>query len=374
MTPRAWRKYVPRMRDVAPSLLFCLTLGAAGVYTSPASAEDIYSTLERSGSSTVKDHVRRAQRARDAGRWTEAHAAYKAALDATDPASNTATEKERVEIAGELGLCELELRKYREAAEHLAWSLDQRNILPLQLQVRFEAGQRKAAPHVATLYLSVDPPDAEVLIDGKPISAPARTYRLFLDPGQHMVRARLAGHEEAFASFDAQAGKPTTLSLQVPRAAVPGAPATETSMRRSSAPGAQASSSVAPSSTASKLRIAGAVVAGATMAAGGGLLIWSAYTEDELHDRATALRGADNDASRCAGPSAPRACSELRDLQEKRDLLTKAGWVTLASGGAIGALTLVSLLVDRTSPSSDGVRVVPTVSGQRMGVMMAGVW
>jgi hypothetical protein len=131
---------------------------------------------------------------------------------------------------------------------------------------------------------------------------------------------------------------------------------------------------VEPSSTALKLRIAGAVVAGATMAAGGGLLIWSAYMEDELHDRATALRGADKDASRCAGRNAPRGCSELRDLQEKRDLLKKAGWVTLASGGAVGALTLVSLLVDRTSPSSDGMRVVPTVSGQRMGLVMAGVW
>ncbi|WP_437765215.1 hypothetical protein WMF27_31150 [Sorangium sp. So ce281] len=359
------------MRDVAPSLLFCLMLGAAGVYTSPASAEDIYSTLERSGSSTVKDHVRRAQIARDAGRWTQAHAAYNAALDATDPASNT--EKERAEIAGELGLCELELRKYRDAAEHLAWSLEQRNVLPLELQLRFEAGQRKAAPHVATLYLSVDPPDAEVLIDGKPISAPARTYRLFLDPGQHMVRARLAGHEEAFASFDAQAGKSTTLSLQVPRAAAPGAPSKETSMRSSALP-VQASSSVEPSSTASKLRIAGAVVAGATMAAGGGLLIWSAYTEDELHDRATALRGADGDASRCARPNAPRACSELRDLQGKRDLLKKAGWVTLASGGAIGVLTLASLLVGQASPPSDGVRVVPTVSGQHAGLIIIGAW
>ncbi|WP_441291893.1 hypothetical protein ACSRUE_16910 [Sorangium sp. KYC3313] len=84
------------MRDVAPSLLFCLMLGAAAACTSPASAEDIYSTLELSGSSTVKDHVRRAQRARDAGRWTEAHAAYKAAFEATDPASST--EKERAQL------------------------------------------------------------------------------------------------------------------------------------------------------------------------------------------------------------------------------------------------------------------------------------
>ncbi|WP_437721820.1 hypothetical protein [Sorangium sp. So ce861] len=363
------------MRFVAPSLLLCLIFGAATGYTSSARAEDIYSTLDEGDGSTVKEHVRRARRARDAGRWTEAHAAYKAAFQATDSASST--ERERAEIAGELGLCELALKQYRDAAEHLAWSLEQRNILPLQLQLRFEAGQRTAAPHVATLYLSVEPPDAEVLIDGKPVSAPARTYRLFLEPGQHMVRARLAGHEEAFQSFDALAGKATTISMQVPRAATLAATAkhitTGTRETKRSAPGAQASSMV-PSATASKLRIAGAILAGATMVAGGGFLTWSAYTEDELHDRATALRGADKEADRCARPNAPRACAELRDLQEQRDLLRQVGWVSLASGGAIGALTLVSLFVGRTSLPSDGVRVVPTASGQSAGLMMVGAW
>ncbi|WP_437486715.1 PEGA domain-containing protein [Sorangium sp. So ce1014] len=363
------------MRFVAPSLLLCLMFGAATGYTRSARAEDIYSTLEEGDGSAVKDHVRRAKRARDAGRWTEAHVAYKAAFEAADPASST--ERERAELAGELGLCELELRKYRDAAEHLAWSLEQRDALPLQLQLRFEAGQRKAAPHVGTLYLSVDPPDAEVLIDGKPISAPARIYRLFLEPGQHMVRARLAGHEEAFQSFDAQAGKATTISMQVPRAATPAAEAKDTATgvrtAKRSARGAQASP-VTPSATASNLRIAGAILAGATMAVGGGFLIWSAYTEDQLHDRAATLRGADREADRCARPNAPRACSELRDLQERRDLLEQVGWVSLATGGALGALTLASLLVGRTSPPSDGARIVPTAGGRSAGLMMVGVW
>ncbi|WP_438004660.1 PEGA domain-containing protein [Sorangium sp. So ce321] len=375
MTPRTGRKYVAAMRFVAPSLLFCLMLGVATGYASSASAEDIYSTLEEGDGSTVKDDVRRAKRARDAGRWTEAHAAYKAAFEAADPASST--ERERAELAGELGLCEIELRKYRDAAEHLAWSLEQRDALPLQLQLRFEAGQRKAAPHVGTLYLSVEPPDAEVLIDGKAISAPARTYRLFLEPGEHMVRARSGGYEEAFQSFDAQAGKATTISMRVPRAATNAAvlkdTATGTRETKRAARGAQAST-VAPSSTASKLRVAGAVLAGATMVAGGGFLMWSAYTEDELHDRARVLRGADKEADRCARPNAPRACSELGDLQEQRDLLRQVGWVGLATGGAIGALTLASLLVSRTSTPSDGVRVVPTAGGRSAGLMMVGAW
>lgn len=330
---------------------------------------------KRNAGPTVKDHVRRAQKARDAGRWAEAHAAYSAAFEAAVPASST--ERERAEIAGELGLCELALRRYRDAAEHLAWSLEQRDALPVEQQLRFEAGQREVAPYVGTLYLSVEPPDAEVLIDGKPVGGPARIYRVFLEPGQHMVRARLTGHEDAFLSFEALAGKATSFSMQVPRAVAPGLVAKDTATGRRDTKGsareAQASSDV-PSPVVSKLRIAGAVAAGVTMAAGGGLLIWSAYTEDELRDQATALRGADQEASRCARPNAPRACSELRDLQGKRDLLRDAGWVTLASGGVLGVLTLASLLVGRPSSPGDGVHIVPTVNGQQAGLMMIGAW
>lgn len=146
----------------------------------------------------MKDHVRRGQRARAAGDWTAAHAAYKAALEAADPASST--ERERAELAGELGLCELALRKYRDAAEHLAFSLEQRAALPVTLQRRFEDGQRKAIPHVAKLSLAVDPPDAEVIIDGKAIGPVARVYTLFFEPGLHTVRARAPGREDAFQS------------------------------------------------------------------------------------------------------------------------------------------------------------------------------
>ena len=93
----------------------------------------------------MKDHVRRGRRARNTGQWTEAYAAYKAALEAADPASST--ERVRAELAGELGLCELALRKYRDAAEHLAFSLEQRTALPLALQLRFEKGERELLKH-----------------------------------------------------------------------------------------------------------------------------------------------------------------------------------------------------------------------------------
>ncbi|WP_437621648.1 hypothetical protein [Sorangium sp. So ce1151] len=179
------------MRFVAQSLWIGLMLGVATGTTHPVHAEDRNPAPARSDDSSVKDHLRRARRARASGKWTEAHAAYKAAFDAIDETS--VAERESAEVAGELGLCELKLRKFRDAAEHLAWSLERRKALSPAQQKGFADGLANAVRFVATLYLSVDPPDAEVLIDGKPIGRPRRTYTLFFEPGKHMVRARAPG-------------------------------------------------------------------------------------------------------------------------------------------------------------------------------------
>ncbi|XYH93684.1 hypothetical protein ACMHYB_38375 [Sorangium sp. So ce1128] len=207
------------MRYVAHALSLLLSLGAVMGFTSSAGAGDVHPKATPSnGSSMVKDLVRRGRRARDKGRWTEAHAAYKAAFEAADPASGT--ELERAEIAGELGLCELALRMYRDAAEHLAWSLEQREALPPAQQQRFGEGLRKARPFVATLILAVDPPDAEVFVDGKAIGRTARTYKLFFEPGQHMVRARAPGRGESLHGLRAVAAAEHEISMKLPQAAV----------------------------------------------------------------------------------------------------------------------------------------------------------
>ncbi|WP_234022771.1 tetratricopeptide repeat protein [Sorangium cellulosum] len=173
------------MRCGAHLLFVLLTLGASTGLPSSADAQQRSPAPGSSDGATVKDLVRRARKARDRGNWTEACDAFKAALDAANlpPAMKLdRAELDRgafdpAELAGELGLCELELRKYRDAAEHLTWSLERDWALPSQLQQRFLIGQRKAAFYVAELMLSVDPPDAEVFIDGKPIGRTARTRR-----------------------------------------------------------------------------------------------------------------------------------------------------------------------------------------------------
>ncbi|WP_155798990.1 PEGA domain-containing protein, partial [Sorangium cellulosum] len=203
------------------AFLTCVFLGVVAALEGAADARDPQGIAGTRETSTVEDRLRGARQARDAGRWVEAEAAYALALKAADAAWTT--DAERAEIAAELGLCELALGMYRDAASHLAQGLRHRDALRSGLAGRAEEGLKKAESRVVTFYLGVSPPDAEVLVDGKALGRPAPTYELFLEPGHHTVRARLDGHTEVLSAFEGQAGKDSSLTLKLPRAPERGA-------------------------------------------------------------------------------------------------------------------------------------------------------
>ncbi|MGK4002377.1 hypothetical protein WMF31_07130 [Sorangium sp. So ce1036] len=373
------------MRCGAHLLVIGLAAFASTGLAGAASAEEPYPLPGQSDRSTVKDHVRRGRRAREAGRWNEAYAAYRAALEAATPPSST--ERERAEIAGELGLCELALRKYRDAAEHLAWSLEQREALPVAQQKRFEQGLRKAAPHVATLYLSVDPPDAEVLIDGERLGQAARTYRLFFEPGQHMVRARAPGREEAFHSFGAVAKTEYNVTMHLPRAA-----AGAVSSEKEGAPGSPKEAPLAPSAPAAArtgppsrwafwpgtARIGGIAVTTATAAAGAVFLLRAHVVHSNLREGDVVRRAQGWTSHTCREASAPAACADIRDQVNERDLFATLGKVSLVTSAVFGVATAASFFTEVAvfggGPSAAGVRVVPMATSERAGVLLEGAW
>ncbi|WP_437294892.1 hypothetical protein [Sorangium sp. So ce426] len=409
MTPNGRRQYRPWMRCIAHSLAILLTLGAATGFPTSASADDAPPKAQQtsrslpappmsppkagpSDSASVKDHVRRGQRARNAGRWSEAYAAYKAAFDAADPA--TSTERERAEIAGELGLCEVALHRYRDAAEHLAKSLEQREALPDALERRFQAGQREAVKRVATLVLSVDPPDAEVLIDGERVGRTARTYTLFFEPGKHvMVRGRAPGHADAFQGFLGVVGAEHQMTMELSRAAA--ASATEARSRRDTAPATppalrtlpaeralSAASAKAPSPWASwpgTLRITGIAVTTAGVAVGTILMSHAGKLDDDLSARRDWLQSEPSSSTSMCW-QAPRSspCGELARLQDARNTFGRAGLATVITGGVVGAVTAASFFTDfsflRFKPAQDRVNVSPVANGNEIGARLEGVW
>ncbi|WP_437839239.1 PEGA domain-containing protein [Sorangium sp. So ce1153] len=366
------------MRCVAHAFASLLFLGVVTGFTISASAEEFYPEPRPSDGSSVKEHVRRARRARDAGRLAEAQAAYKAALEALVAAPGSA--RERAEIAGELGLCELALGRYTDAAEHLDFSLHQREAPPPAQERRFDEGRRKAATYVATLILAVDPPDAEVLVDGRAIGRTARTYKLFLEPGHHMVRARAPGREEALHQLRAVAAAEHEITMQLPRT-VAG------SSRQAAAP-APAPSSTAPTAHAQPpgpwaswpgtLRIAGIGLTTATASFGALFMIHARSADGDLDEHNRKLDELGVTSWACRDPSPPATCSELARLRRQRDQFAALGTALMVASGVIGAATVASFFTDlafnRAEPTSARVAFSPVAAPQQVGLVAYGTW
>ncbi|WP_437709732.1 hypothetical protein WMF45_34720 [Sorangium sp. So ce448] len=293
------------------------------------------------------------------------------------PRRRLGTERERKEIAGELGLCELALHKYRDAAEHLAWSLEQREALPLPLQLRFEEGRRRAASFVATLILAVDPPDAEVFVNGKSIGRPARTYQLFVEPGQHMVRARAPGREDGFHTLRAVAGAEHEVTLHLPRAeessAAPAAPTPA-----NTAPAARAQAPERVASWLGPARIAGIGLTTATASLGALFMVRASASNGDLKERNSKLDALGFTPWACREPSPPSACNELAVLRRERDRFAALGTAMVVASGVVGAMTVASFFTDfsflQSEPTGARVALSPAATPGQIGLVAHGVW
>ncbi|WP_437775933.1 PEGA domain-containing protein [Sorangium sp. So ce1097] len=366
------------MRSGGHLLSILLALGASTGLASAAEAEGQHSTPAPAADSAEKDLVRRARKARRSGKWNEAYDAYKAAFEAAEAVPSAIGA--RAELAGELGLCALALRKYREAAEHLTWSLEQGHALTDEVRLRFEAGQAKAAFYLIRVLLSVDPPDAEVFIDGKPIGRTARTYKLFLEPGRHMVRARAPGREDALHVVSADAGSELEMAMQLPRAAMSSAKEAPATPKAVSAPPAARPQPPSPwASWPGTLRIAGITVATAGVSVGAVLIIRAGRLDDDLSARRDRLLSEPSSSSSMCW-QAPRnsPCGELARLQDARNLSGRAGLATVIIGGVVGAVTAASFFTDfsflGSSPARERVHVSPVANGNEIGARIEGLW
>ncbi len=133
--------------------------------------------------------------------------------------------KQSFDIAAMLGQVEYELKRYRDAAEHIEYSL--RHFPPKEDEEprsRLKAWLDESKQHVAILKVHVTPEGARVRIDKKsvglaPLGAPA-----FVNPGSRVVEAELAGHQKAQRSMEVGAGQEVEITLALkPESGGPGA-------------------------------------------------------------------------------------------------------------------------------------------------------
>ncbi|WP_437619014.1 hypothetical protein [Sorangium sp. So ce1151] len=306
--------------------------------------------------SGAEEAFARGERARRARRWDEAEASYRAAW-AAEP---------RPEFAGELGLCELALGRFRDAAEHLREALLYPETLAAAARRRFSEGIERAEREVSSATVAVSRPEAEVFIDGRRIGRGQATYFVYLDPGRHEARGRLDGYVEDTYPFEAQRGRESMVGLHLepkppPLAAAEPAPAAApVAPAPAAAPGGPSAGTV--------FRVGGIALASAGIALGTGFALAAAVRGDEAAAQADAIRRRGG-AAACLYTDYEKPCGALRKTNGARDTLETFAWASFIGAGVAGAVAISSFW---WAPRASAVRAVPLATAEGGGVLFVG--
>ncbi|MDC0680605.1 hypothetical protein [Sorangium atrum] len=307
-------------------------------------------------SASLAETLRRAEQARRAGRWDDAAAAYRTAWESTgDP-----------RWAGELGLLELSLRRYRDAAEHLRRALEGGDALASGARARLRGALQQAAQEVVEVAIVVGKPEAELFMDGRRVGQGFVTYVVYVEPGSHEARATLQGHEDGVGRFDAQRGDKLPLGLALKEKPPAPRPAQPAVAPRAAAAGETA---IGPA-----IRLGGLALASAGVLVGAGFAIGWTVKDGEAESLREDLlaTGGERACHELASVNDAR-CPELEDAIRSRDALGLVALVSVVASGVVGAAALSSFWW-APAPERGGVRVVPQATARGGGVRIEGAW
>lgn len=269
-------------------------------------------------------------------KWAQARAAFLAAW---------ALEK-HWQIAANLADTEIQLGRFRDAAEHAAFY---RKQSPEDRHARADALLVKAKAKVLTLRIKTEPAGADVWVDGQSAGRAPLSEPLFLDPGKHTITARMTGHADMTQSIDKPAGSDDTLRLKL-QAATTTTPAPK------------------PKSLAILLSGGAGTLAFAAVGAGlSGAAADKAGQADKLL-QSVVSRGGSN---ACSQPSASLKtdCEMLHSFNKGSDTLQNTGTAMFVVGGLAAAGTLAYWLWPSDNPKAT-VAVAPSPTG--IGVAIRG--
>lgn len=302
--------------------------------------------------------------------------------------------KKSYDIAANLGSAELTLARYRDAAEHFAYAL---RTFPATGNKKQLAGTKQlfeqARAHVGGLTIKVSVEGAEVFVDGKAIGRSPLQDQVFVNPGERVLEAKLAGYEPSKQSTKLAAGGAQAITLLLaPTAPPPVASA-------SPSPSGMASASAAPALTASAraalppvpsgsavpvipgehggpsrpVLVTGGLATGAALLAGVAFVVISNGKSSDVQDQLRTLRST-NGARACTGTSVPAACTTVQDMIGSKDTFANLALWSFVGAGALGIGTAVYALSAPQGTKKTEVRAVPIVTANGGGIVIGGAW
>ncbi|WP_438033309.1 PEGA domain-containing protein [Sorangium sp. So ce204] len=367
-------------------LVLCSALAAPLVWSPNAVAADTPADV----SARQRALFQKGIRLYDQSRWAEARAAF---LEAW------ALEKSYA-VAANLGDVELIVGDPRSAAEHLSYALRelpaggkpaqrkllterlkeaQRFVGALRIQVTYratvgqspEAGPDEVLPRrgdeaARRAPARVTPPEAEVLVGGKPLPVEGAADEIYLEPGTHRVTARRDGYAEAEKVVTVAAGTRREVTLALVERPTTSAAGTAKLPETAVVWPARSAEEYAGRPRRAVL-IGGAVTMGAAVVAGVGFTGLSNSKAADA-DALAAELARDGGSSACWSRTTP-TCAALHDLNTESDTFHDLAVAGFVGAGVVGAATLVYWLWPRARTET---RVAPVIGASVGGVVMSG--
>ncbi|HRI71536.1 MAG TPA: PEGA domain-containing protein [Polyangium sp.] len=179
-------------------------LSASAVARADISAAQTPSVQDQEASFDL--FVRTGNQARLAGRYNDAAIAYKEALDIHP----------HPVVSGRLGLALLKLGQIDRAAQLLHFAMEQGQGVTLHERQEVAAAYDKAKAATTWVSVTISQVGATVTCDGESWNREGISgFWRFAMPGEHTIRAKLDGYEEAVETFTAKPGETIAISLKL---------------------------------------------------------------------------------------------------------------------------------------------------------------
>lgn len=312
--------------------------------------------------------LRKAQAAARAGQWQTCAQAYSEAVELED-APRT---------AGELGLCEEQLLRFADAYRHLDRALDAAPTEPTaDPWKRYQDAMVRIRSRVGILFITVSPPDAAVVLDGRPIGR-GDGRGVAVEPGEHTIAARLPGYEDVVKTLQVVAPSGPHIDLKLtPRSPAPVPPSSPPKVAPAAA---QPPVGESPRTSLLPVPLAWCVpersprgVLGPAACAGVAAVVISAGTAIGLTAHADSMRDALQKRgfgpASCVGASAPPECQEMLSRGQQRDIAQDVLIGTGIAAAVLAGTAAVAIALD-----SKGPRVTAAASPDGGGVFVQGTW
>lgn len=277
----------------------------------------------------------------DAGKYQEAYDLYKKAYDI----------RKSYEVAGNLGQAAQKLGKLAEAAEYLRYSL---SIYPTNGNAERRARQEtlliEVERGVGVLAIQSNVPDAILVIDSRTIGQMPLKDKVYLDPGERVIRLQREGYLPVEQKITAVAGSTLAVTLEL----TPGG-----------------------SDKSLALILTGSIAAAAFIGIGTGLGIMSLGAASDRDDLRESLSG----QNPCGeGTPHTKDCSEIESFDSDASTLGAVAITSVSIGGALAIATLLYALIP--NGSSDGpaassqtsFMLLPAISPDQGGLFLQGTF